>query len=132
MKTFIALAFLPYIAVVLCQRGHYEYHVPRPSIKSVNPRGFRLSIPHRPGIQKVTYHVSLTGPLSNKEGGEFSDIRTERWNNRWSFTDRTAQIQSGDTIYFWVEVLKDGKNYYYDNGRYTVTGNKRISFFHFY
>lgn len=127
MKSFIALALLAQIAIVFCQRGYYEYHVPRPSIKSVYPRGFRMSIPHRPGVEKVTYHISLSGPLSNKEGGELSKGVVERWNGRWTFIDRTAQLQGGDTIYFWVEVLKDGKLYTYENGRYIVTGKTIFS-----
>lgn len=85
-----------------------------------------MSILHWPRIEDVVFHVRVQQHFNKDKGNNEVTHPGTRWNARWSFTDTTTQLNSGDEVYFWVTVKKDGKVYKYENGRILVTGN--ISF----
>lgn len=64
--------------------------------------------------------------MDGREGGTFSRDITKAKNNRWTFTDKTTKLKSGDVIYYWTYVdYFDGTRtlgYTRDDQMYVVKG----------
>ncbi|XP_066151348.1 uncharacterized protein [Euwallacea fornicatus] len=96
-----------------------DYTVPAPKIEIFN-KGFRFSIPHEEGVELFAFHGNINKPMNDLEAGYFSKDILKKCNDRWVFEDKTSRLVAGDTVYFWLFVIKDGLGYRYDDGKYIV------------
>ncbi|KAF5292535.1 hypothetical protein FQR65_LT01681 [Abscondita terminalis] len=97
-----------------------KYVIPEPEIHAYHPRGFSVSIPNEPGIRIFAFHGKVNEELLDLEAGQFSKDIIRPTNNKWTFLDRRTKLNIGDTINFWLFVIKDGLGYRYDNGYFVV------------
>lgn len=99
-----------------------EYEVPQPSIEVSKPKGFRVSIPDEEGIQLFAFHGAINRELDGLEAGDMSKDVLKKRNGRWTFHERKLKLKKGDTLYYWLFVIKDGLGYRLDDGIYTFKG----------
>ncbi|KAG5864436.1 hypothetical protein JTB14_007790 [Gonioctena quinquepunctata] len=97
-----------------------NYVVPKPQIRLLHPKGFRVSIPDTEGIELFAFHGNINKPMEGLEAGQFSKDILKKRKNEWVFKDRRTQLKDGDVIYYWLFVIKDRLGYRYDDGQFHV------------
>lgn len=117
------LMFVCVAAASLASAEHDQglYQVPDPTIVT-HPRGFEVSIPDDDGVQLFAFHGNINKPLEGWAAGTFSRDVLKKTKDRWVFKDKRTRLHPGDTIYYWLFVIKDNLGYRYDDGVYTVPG----------
>lgn len=113
-----ALAVIVYIVVL--KNSCQSYEIPEPDIIVYKQRGFSVSIPHVPGIRLFGFHANINKEISDLQIGDCSRDVTINANGKWTFYDRRTKLSIGDTIHYWLYVLKHGVEYKFHNGRFTV------------
>uniref|UniRef100_A0A336MY82 CSON007308 protein n=1 Tax=Culicoides sonorensis TaxID=179676 RepID=A0A336MY82_CULSO len=97
-----------------------KYEIPLPKIEVSYPKGFQVSIPATSGMAIFAFHGKLNEEFNGLEAGMWSkDILGEE-NGRFTFKDDEVELKIGDTIYYWLYVIKDGLGYRRDNGVFVV------------
>lgn len=93
----------------------------------MHPKGVRVLIPDRRGIRLFGFHGNINEEIYGGEEGTLSRVVAEPTSGSWVFLDETLNLNSGDVIYYWVQVDHyDGRRrteYYKDDQRFTVPGN---------
>ncbi|CAG9861070.1 unnamed protein product [Phyllotreta striolata] len=97
-----------------------EYEVPRPTIKVLEPSGFRVSIPDEEGLQLFAFHGSINKPLEGLEAGRFSKDILKPTNGKWVFENYEVKLNKGDVIYYWLFVIRNHLGYRKENGVFEV------------
>ncbi|XP_037934326.1 beta-1,3-glucan-binding protein-like, partial [Teleopsis dalmanni] len=100
--------------------GTTAFQAPSASFKRLEPRGFMVWIPHKPGISLFAFHGNLNRQMNGLEAGTWSVDITNNENGFWVYRNHDAVVNPGDRIYFWTYVLKDGLGYRQDNGVFYV------------
>lgn len=109
-----ATALLP---LVKCQ-----YEVPEPTIEVLKPKGFKVSIPDDEGITLFAFHGNVNKEMDGLEAGEMSKDILKKKDGRWTFFEKKLRLKKGDTVYFWLFVIRDGLGYRYDDGTFVYNG----------
>ncbi|XP_054731992.1 gram-negative bacteria-binding protein 1-like isoform X2 [Anastrepha obliqua] len=108
MHNFIFYIFLVWLSclsdlTVMC------YKIPEVKL-DVLPNGFRVSIPHEPGIENVAFNINRNRPFKAFEPGEYSHRIRTQINNLWFF-ETQRRLQDDDTIYVWTDVQFNKSRY---------------------
>lgn len=98
------------------------YHIPEPVITAFKPKGFEISIPHEEGVILFAFHANINRQMNYLEAGQISKDITKKVGNRWVFKDKNLHLRTGDILYYWLFVIKDGLGYRRDDGVFTVEG----------
>lgn len=109
-----ALTLLPLIE---CQ-----YEVPKPVIEVLKPKGFRVSIPDEEGITLFAFHGNVNREMDGLEAGDMSKDILKKRKGKWTFFEKKLKLKKGDTVYFWLYVIKDGLGYRLDDASFTYNG----------
>ncbi|XP_037934684.1 gram-negative bacteria-binding protein 3-like [Teleopsis dalmanni] len=104
------------VALATLLTGTTAFQAPSASFKRLEPRGFMVWIPHKPGISLFAFHGNLNRQMNGLEAGTWSVDITNNENGFWVYRNHDAVVNPGDRIYFWTYVLKDGLGYRQDNG----------------
>lgn len=96
-----------------------KFAVPSASFEVISPKGFRVSIPDIEGITLFGFHGSPF-PMRSPRVGLWPRDVTKPTNGRWTYTNRDAELNLGDKIYFWTYVVYDGVGYREEDGEWTV------------
>ncbi|XP_046738040.1 gram-negative bacteria-binding protein 3-like isoform X2 [Diprion similis] len=88
-----------------------SYDTPTPLIEVLKPYGFRVSIPDSPGVELFAFHGNINEKMVGNEAGTYSVDITTKKNGRWTYTNPTASLNPGDTLYFWTHVRVNGVGY---------------------
>ncbi|XP_037953003.1 beta-1,3-glucan-binding protein-like [Teleopsis dalmanni] len=96
------------------------FQAPQASFKRLQPRGFMVCIPDKPGISLFAFHGNLNRPMNGLEAGTWSVDITGKEEGKWVYWNHEAVVNPGDKIHFWTYVLKDGLGYRQDNGVFNV------------
>lgn len=98
------------------------YELPEPTIEVLKPKGFRVSIPDEEGIQLFAFHGNVNKEMDGLEAGDMSKDVLKKRNGRWVFEERKLKLKKGDTVYYWLFVIKDGLGYRLDDRAYVFEG----------
>lgn len=118
---FLALSLMP---LIKCQ-----YEVPEPTIEVLKPKGFKVSIPDEDGISLFAFHGTVNREMDGLEAGDMSRDILKKHRGKWTFFEKKLKLKKGDTVYFWLYVLKDGLGYRLDDASFTYNGER--DFLHF-
>lgn len=100
------------------------YEVPNPSIEVLKPKGFKVSIPDEEGITLFAFHGNVNSEMDGLEAGDMSKDILKKHKGKWTFHERKLKLKKGDTVYFWLFVIKDGLGYRLDDGIFVYNGKK--------
>lgn len=113
---FLALSLIP---LIKCQ-----YEVPKPTIEVLKPKGFKVSILDEDGISLFAFHGNVNREMDGLEAGDMSKDILKKHKGRWTFFERKLKLKKGDTVYFWLYVLKDGLGYRLDDASFVYNGKR--------
>ncbi|KAB0799702.1 hypothetical protein PPYR_07582 [Photinus pyralis] len=97
------------------------YTVPKPEILVYKPRGFSVSIPDETGIRLFAFHGKINKVIQNLHPGDLTKEVKYPVNGKWIFHDERTKLKVGDTIHYWMFVVKDAHGYSLDSTSFTVT-----------
>lgn len=118
----VAAALMP---LIKCQ-----YEVPEPTIEVLKPKGFKVSIPDEDGITLFAFHGNVNRQMDNLEAGDMSKDILKKYKGKWTFFERKLKLKKGDTVYFWLFVIKDGLGYRLDDASFVYNGEiEHLGFF---
>lgn len=109
--------------------GDYVYKIPEPLIEVFEPKGFRVSIPHRIGIGLFAFHANINKELKDIDAGELSKDIVKKTGDRWVYENKIIKLKPGDVINYWLFVIKNNLGYKLDkqsfvvDSKYTITMN---------
>lgn len=115
-----ALALMP---LIKCQ-----YEVPEPTIEVLKPKGFRVSIPDEEGISLFAFHGNVNREMDGLEAGDMSKDILRKRDGRWTFFEKKLKLKKGDTVYFWLFVIRDGLGYRLDDASFVYNGKRPESY----
>lgn len=98
------------------------YELPEPTIEVLKPKGLRVSIPDEEGVQLFAFHGNVNKEMDGLEAGDMSKDILKKRNGRWVFEERKLRLKKGDTVYYWLFVIKDGLGYRLDDRAYVFDG----------
>ncbi|CAH0561447.1 unnamed protein product [Brassicogethes aeneus] len=117
---FSTVIFVVMLGFSTCALQDSSYYVPKPTFTVFN-RGFEVSIPDEEGIQLFAFHGNLNQPMEGLAAGQFSrDILKKNKMGKWVYKNRRTYLSEGDTIYYWLFVIRNNLGYRYDDAVYTV------------
>ncbi|CAH2039323.1 unnamed protein product, partial [Iphiclides podalirius] len=93
---------------------------PQARLEAIYPRGLRVSIPDD-AYNLFGFRGNLNEELNGLETSKWSKDVHGRTNGRWVFADKKVQLKLGDTIYYWIFVMKNGALFRQDPQEWTVT-----------
>ncbi|KAF5280015.1 hypothetical protein FQA39_LY05396 [Lamprigera yunnana] len=88
-----------------------EYKVPEPEILVYYPQGFSVSIPNARGMRLFTFHANFNKRITLGGTGEYYKQVVHNSDGKWFFVDDKKALKIGDTISYWVTVVKDHASY---------------------
>lgn len=103
------------------------YTFPEPLIEAYEPRGLRVSIPDEEGIELFAFHGNINKRLDMIDAGDLSKDVVAKTADRWVFEDKRAALHEGDTLHFWLFVIKNHLGYKLDNQTYTIRSKSDIT-----
>lgn len=75
------------------------------------------------GITLFAFHGQLNVPFDGHEAGTWSRDVMRVKHGRFTFRDCNTKLQSGDVIYFWTFVVRNGLGLHQDDGIFVVDTN---------
>lgn len=121
MYKLVCFAFM-LIPLIECQ-----YKVPNPRVEVLKPKGFKVSIPDEEGITLFAFHGNVNQEMDGLEAGDMSKDILKKHKGRWTFFERKLKLKKGDTVYFWLYVIKDGLGHRLDDGYFVYNGKSIFS-----
>ncbi|XP_037024347.1 uncharacterized protein LOC119066151 [Bradysia coprophila] len=97
-----------------------QYSVPKATVTAYQSKGFSVSIPDSPGLSLFAFHGNVNSKLDMLDGGSLSKDITKPKNGMWTYTDVSIKLKIGDTINYWLYVVKDGLGYRLDQQQFVV------------
>ncbi|KAG4072472.1 hypothetical protein HA402_004404 [Bradysia odoriphaga] len=97
-----------------------QYSVPKATVTAYQSKGFSVSIPDSPGLSLFAFHGNVNNKLDVLDGGSLSKDITKPKNGMWTYTDDSIKLKIGDTINYWLYVVKDGLGYRLDQQQFVV------------
>ncbi|XP_017778921.1 PREDICTED: beta-1,3-glucan-binding protein-like [Nicrophorus vespilloides] len=98
----------------------HQYVIDDVQVQAYYPRGFRVSVPDKDGMQHFAFHGNLNKNIRNTEIGEFSKDILKPINGRWVYENRMIRLKKGDTIRYWLYVQRSKLGYRKDSQVFTV------------
>lgn len=98
------------------------YAVPEPKIDIFDTKGFRVSIPDGLGLELFAFHGKINEPMNGLEAGQFSKDILKKCGDSWVFEDDTEKLVVGNTLYYWLFVIRNRLGHRYDDGKFIVRG----------
>ncbi|KAJ8713684.1 hypothetical protein PYW07_014054 [Mythimna separata] len=119
MSCVVQAAFL-YITVLIaiCDA---DYEVPEPTVEALYPRGFRVTLAND-DYRLFGFRGNINKPFQGLSEGDIKEDVIRPKAGKWVYKNRDVELNIGDTIYYWIYIIKDGKGYMNTDLEYTVTG----------
>ncbi|KAK4886926.1 hypothetical protein RN001_003197 [Aquatica leii] len=95
------------VILTITSKTYGVYKVPQPEILVYDPQGLSVSIPHSPGMRLFAFHANFNKRITLGASGEYYKQVVHQTDGKWSFTDDEISVKVGDTIYYWITVVKD-------------------------
>lgn len=121
MTLFLLYVFILTLQIILSVSGEY-FVIPNAEIIAYSPRGLEISIPDEDGMVLFAIHANINREMNHLEAGEISQDVTRKINNRWVYRNKNIRLKVGDTLYYWLFVIKDGLGYRRDDITHVVEG----------
>ncbi|CAH1121496.1 unnamed protein product [Ceutorhynchus assimilis] len=113
----ICLAFIIFIGVAFC----YEpFKIPELDIEAFEPRGLRISIPAKEGIEVFAFHGKINEEITQIEQGDLEQYVNKPSSNRFVYIDPDIRLKKGDTIYYWIYVQHNQLGFREYDQKYTI------------
>ncbi|KAJ8039654.1 Beta-1,3-glucan-binding protein [Holothuria leucospilota] len=97
--------------LAVCASAYEVKDVDVSLLKEDQPRGIKFAYADEPGISLVAYHYSVNKVVNGVNAGDYNVDVTEATDGYWVHEDASLNVNYGDTIYYWVNVIKDGSGY---------------------
>jgi len=86
-----------------------------------SPQGLRITVPDVSGASLVAVHYTVNSPISGVNPGKWNyDIRSKT-GGQWVHENRNVRLNNGDTVYYWLYMLVNGR------GRQVTGQNWKVS-----
>ncbi|XP_055920100.1 uncharacterized protein LOC129951804 isoform X2 [Eupeodes corollae] len=94
------------------------------NIEVLNPRGLRVSIPHKDGLEMFSFHGSVVHQFSDlredRDGLKFAHDVTGSVNGLWVYENKDIELKIGDSLNYWVFLQYKGAGQRFNDLTYTV------------
>ncbi|KAJ8715917.1 hypothetical protein PYW08_013202 [Mythimna loreyi] len=115
------LYFAVLIAICGAQNRRQDYEIPDPTVEALFPKGFRVTLKDD-GYSLFGFRGNINKEFKVMNEGDIKQDVHRPKGGKWVYKNRDAKLEIGDTIFYWIYVIKDGKGYMNTDLEYTVTG----------
>ncbi|XP_078585898.1 beta-1,3-glucan-binding protein-like [Branchiostoma floridae x Branchiostoma japonicum] len=111
------------ILVLLLIHGACAYTVKQPTVSLLSPQGLRITYPADSGVTLVAFHYNIGTPLHGVQAGQWNyDVR-QSTNGLFVHENTRNLISPGQTLYYWVHVVRGGLGHNLLEQSWTATGS---------
>ncbi|KAF9811618.1 hypothetical protein SFRURICE_005817 [Spodoptera frugiperda] len=105
--------------IALCDAQ--KFNIADPIAEALNPKGFRIILKDD-GYSFVGFRVNINNDFSSGPSeGQFKKDMVRPKKGYWTYVNRDAKLNIGDTIYYWMFIKKNNEQDFFNDFSYTVT-----------
>ncbi|XP_026734114.1 beta-1,3-glucan-binding protein-like [Trichoplusia ni] len=112
------LLFILFVLIGTCLAQNYE--VPEPTVEALFPKGFKVSLKDD-GYSFFGFRGNINEEFHEVKEGQIKADIVSKQGGYWVYKNRSKKLEVGDTIFYWIYVIKDGKGAMSPVFDYTVT-----------
>ncbi|CAH0693960.1 unnamed protein product [Spodoptera exigua] len=117
----ILIEILVFVALCRAQNGGENFEVPTPTVEALQPKGFRIILKDD-GYSFVGFRININVDFEDGlNDGQINKDNTQPRNGYWVYMNRKEKLNVGDTIYYWLYVIKNGMGHFVNDLAYEVT-----------
>ncbi|KAF9408553.1 hypothetical protein HW555_011795, partial [Spodoptera exigua] len=117
----ILIEILVFVALCRAQNGGENFEVPTPTVEALQPKGFRIILKDD-GYSFVGFRININVDFEDGlNDGQINKDNTQPRNGYWVYMNRKEKLNVGDTIYYWLYVIKNGMGHFVTDLAYEVT-----------
>ncbi|XP_066271103.1 uncharacterized protein [Branchiostoma lanceolatum] len=103
--------------------GACAYTVKQPALSLLSPQGLRITYPADSGVTLVAFHYNVDSPLPGVQAGQWNYDVSQQSNGQFVHENTRVSISPGQTLYYWVHVVRGGLGHNLLDQSWTASGS---------
>ncbi|XP_026734113.1 beta-1,3-glucan-binding protein-like [Trichoplusia ni] len=113
--------FFLFVLIRICLAQNFE--VPEPKIEILKPKGFKVTLKDD-GYSFFGFRGNINEEFHEVNEGQMKADIVSKQGGYWVYKNRSKKLEVGDTIFYWIYVIKGGKGSMSPFLEYTVSASE--------